>query len=111
MATKTFLAMALSLMILFASGALTMAQDRPGMGGDMAEKRWKELDTNDDGKISLKEQLADCQKRCKDRFNKIDANKDGFITKDEDQAAIKQFREMGRQRMEDKGSRFMQKGD
>ena len=40
---------------------------------------FKDLDTNDDGKISLKELKG----RLKKDFKKIDLNEDGFITKKE----------------------------
>jgi Ca2+-binding EF-hand superfamily protein len=96
--------------LILISGSLVMAQDRPGMGS-MAQKRFEEMDANQDGKISLEEQLASCQKRCKDRFNRIDTNDDGFIDKEEDKAAMSSFMEKGRQRMKDKGSQFMPKGN
>lgn len=64
-------------------------------------KKWEHLDTNKDGKISREE----AQNAEKNRFEKLDKNKDGFITKEE-------MREMHRDhprppRQEGKGERPM----
>ncbi len=47
-------------------------------GREWGEQRWKEADTNKDGKISRDEFRGPPQV-----FDKLDANKDGFLTQDE----------------------------
>jgi Ca2+-binding EF-hand superfamily protein len=51
----------------------------------MRGEHWKKLDTNGDGKISKEE--AKAHPRLAERFDQLDANKDGFLTPDEIQAA------------------------
>ena len=48
-------------------------------GPPSIEKIFKDLDTNEDSKISLKEAKGPLKKD----FDKIDLNEDGFITKEE----------------------------
>ena len=49
-------------------------------------ERWKKLDTNGDGRVSLEEARANAP-RLAERFSQIDTNGDGFITPDELKAA------------------------
>jgi Ca2+-binding EF-hand superfamily protein len=48
-------------------------------GPPSIKQLFKDLDTNEDGKISLKEVKG----RLKKDFKKVDLNEDGFITKEE----------------------------
>lgn len=50
-----------------------------------AEELLKEMDANEDGKLSKKEVKG----RLKKHFDKIDANEDGFLTKEELEKAPK----------------------
>ncbi|MCB0376942.1 MAG: hypothetical protein KDD33_00490 [Bdellovibrionales bacterium] len=49
------------------------------MKKDMWEKAWKDMDTNNDGKLSKKE-FTDFKVA---KFTDMDTNKDGFVTMDE----------------------------
>ena len=53
------------------------------------EKIVDEIDVNKDGKFDLTEFLAHAE----ERFNRIDANSDGYITREEGKAAHKAMRE------------------
>jgi Ca2+-binding EF-hand superfamily protein len=62
-------------------GTITEAEAQAGMralGKERAEARFDAKDTNHDGKLSAEE-----SKMPAERFTRIDANKDGFVTKDE----------------------------
>ncbi|MCI0621925.1 MAG: EF-hand domain-containing protein [Acidobacteria bacterium] len=58
--------------------------DRPGPG---AGERWKQLDQDNDGRISRSE-----WKRDEQAFSRIDSDNDGFLTQDELRNAAKEFR-------------------
>ena len=47
-----------------------------------AEERWKAADTDGDGRLSLAEAQASMP-RMAERFDKFDANKDGYVSRDE----------------------------
>jgi Ca2+-binding EF-hand superfamily protein len=47
-----------------------------------ADERWKAADTDGDGKLSLAEAQASMP-RMAERFQAIDANKDGYVSRDE----------------------------
>ena len=52
-----------------------------------AEERWKKLDQDNDGKISRSE-----WQRNEQAFDRMDADKDGFLTKEELRSAAREFR-------------------
>jgi len=58
------------------------------------KERLEQMDTNKDGQIDLNEYLSHAEKR----FAKLDANGDGFITKQERRKAHKEMRERVRDR-------------
>ncbi|WP_334057403.1 EF-hand domain-containing protein [Polaribacter sp. P097] len=66
-------------------------------GPPTIKKIFKDLDTNEDGKISLKEAKGPL----KQDFKKIDTNKDGFISKEELKKAPKPKRPERPERRED----------
>jgi len=47
-----------------------------------AEERWKAADTDGDGRLSLAEAQASMPQMA-ERFDKFDANKDGYVSRDE----------------------------
>ena len=52
-----------------------------------AEDRWKQLDQDNDGRISRSEWKRDPQ-----AFDRLDANKDGFLAREELRSAAREFR-------------------
>jgi Ca2+-binding EF-hand superfamily protein len=62
-----------------------------------AEERWKKLDQDNDGRISRSE-----WQRNEQAFDRMDADRDGFLTKEERRAAAREF--LGKRR---KGLREM----
>ena len=52
-----------------------------------AEERWKKLDQDNDGRISRSE-----WQRNEQAFDRMDADKDGFLTKEELRLAVREFR-------------------
>ena len=52
-----------------------------------AEERWRKLDQDNDGKISRSEWQRNGQ-----AFDRMDADKDGFLTKEELRSAAREFR-------------------
>ena len=52
-----------------------------------AEERWKQLDQDNDGRISRSE-----WQRNEQAFDRMDADKDGFLTKEELRSAAREFR-------------------
>ncbi|MFY9243291.1 MAG: EF-hand domain-containing protein [Polaribacter sp.] len=77
----------LGLMLL--TSTITFSQERNEeerpKGPPSIKQIFKDLDTNEDGKISLKEVKGPLKKD----FKKIDTNKDGFISKEELEKAPK----------------------
>jgi hypothetical protein len=90
----TFSTCALAIAALLAGHA--MADDNPRSdsprGGIMS------ADTNGDGKVSRAEAEASADKRTAEWFDKLDLNKDGFVTQDE----LKQARETRGAQMREK---------
>jgi len=60
------------------------------------EQRWKELDQDNDGRISRSE-----WQRNEQAFDRLDADKDGFVTKEELRSAAKEFRGKRRSRLQE----------
>ena len=58
------------------------------------------MDTDKDGKISHDEHMAKCEKR----FKMMDTNQDGFLTKEECNKAWGKHKEVMKQKMQQKGS-------
>lgn len=68
--------------MLLATTTVTLAQgnrDRKEQTPPSVEQIFKDFDTNEDGKLSLKEVKGPLKKD----FKKIDANEDGFLSKKE----------------------------
>jgi len=59
-----------------------------------AESMLLRVDTNKDGQVDLNEYLAHAQ----ERFNKLDADANGFVTQDEAKESMKSMREEHRER-------------
>ena len=59
-----------------------------------AEQRFEEIDTDDDGKISKDEFLVNCGQR----FDTLDGNKDGYVTEEEFQEEVAKARETFREK-------------
>ena len=74
------------------AAAMTLALAAPAVAADSAaeqqelEKAFKAADKNGDGKLSRAE-AKDGMPRVAKNFDRIDANKDGFVTLDEINAA------------------------
>ena len=94
MITWSGLAVLVSCLALPAMGAQGTDSDesrpRPRRGDHTrpdAEERWKKLDQDNDGKISRAEWQRNVQ-----AFDRMDADKDGFLTKEELRSAAREFR-------------------
>ena len=76
------------------------AMPRPHRTGDHtradAEERWKQLDQDNDGRISRLE-----WQRNEQTFDRMDADKDGFLTKEEMRSAAREFRRKHRNRLKE----------
>ena len=59
----------------------------PGHRRPNGEQRWKKLDQDNDGRISRSE-----WQRNEPAFDRVDADKDGFVTKEELRSAAREFR-------------------
>lgn len=101
MKTRTLMLIVTAIIMILFVNSNVFAQDQPSPQ-DRFKAMFEERDTDKDGKISLAEQLAECQKRCKERFKRTDVNGDGFITQQEEQEAFKHVRERNKQRMKKK---------
>lgn len=66
----------------------------PGNRRPDTERRWKRLDQDSDGRISRSQWQRNNQ-----AFDRIDGDKDGFITKDELKSAAREFRRRHRSRL------------
>ena len=72
---------------LVIAGCTGMLSAQAGPGRDGGKRGLKSIDKNEDGKVSL-EEFTDAHKaRAEHRFDRIDADADGFLTADELQAA------------------------
>jgi len=73
--------MVLMLASIFTTGQ-SFAQDKTG-GKKPHENKFKELDTNGDGKLSLAEAEKSPKGKLKENFAAIDTNKDSYLDKEE----------------------------
>lgn len=86
-----------TLMALLTAAALTgtvyaeggAAKERPAKERTPKEhgQRFKDSDSNGDGKLSLEEFKAEAAKNIEKRFENADTDKDGFLTREELKAA------------------------
>ena len=65
------------------------------------EKRFDEMDTNQDGKIDRAEYVEYEIKKANERFDVADENRDGFITRKEAERAMKQKQQEVRKKMKE----------
>lgn len=76
------------------------SRPRPHRGGDRtrpdAEERWKKLDQDNDGRISRSEWQHNEQ-----GFDRMDVDKDGFLTKEELRSAARELRGKHRKRLQE----------
>ena len=68
----------------------------PGHRRSDAEQRWKKLDQDNDDRISRSE-----WQRNEQSFDRLDADKDGFVTKEELRSAAREFRGKRRSRLQE----------
>ena len=61
----------------------------------MAKEKFEAIDTDDNGKISKDEYMA----KCGQRFDGLDVDKDGYLTKEEFQEKAAKARESFREKM------------
>lgn len=85
---KTLL-LALPIVLLFSS--LTSIVQAEEASKDK-QAHFKEVDTNNDGKISFEEFKLQHEKHMSERFKKIDTNSDGFIDEAERKSAHEKMR-------------------
>jgi len=76
---KTIGVTALFTIVLMAAGQTSFAQDKPQKERPTFEKLLGDMDANEDGKLSQDEVKG----RLKENFDKVDADSDGFVTKEE----------------------------
>lgn len=82
----------------------------PAIAGDQPRgdaPRMERVDTDGDGRVSRAEADAAADQRTKDWFDKLDLNKDGYVTQDE----TRQARETRRTEMEAKRDEFFKAAD
>lgn len=95
---RLLLAFAVTLVIgLGVAQAQDTTKKPPQRQRKSVEERFKELDTNKDGKLSKEEFMKDVPEARKaareKRFEEMDTNKDGFVTLDEMKAAFEKMKE------------------
>jgi Ca2+-binding EF-hand superfamily protein len=91
-------------MLALLSGNYSFAQ-APSERGERLAAKFDTIDTDNDGKISHDEYMANCE----ERFKLLDTNNDGFLTKEEARGAAAQKREEAKQKaMEKAKMRFDQ---
>jgi hypothetical protein len=91
----------LGMMVLILLGAVTLLGQNyafaKGPHGDMGGKaRFDAMDTDKDGKISKAEHTAKCQ----NRFKAKDTNNDGFLTRDECRKGWDKHKEIMKEKMQ-----------
>lgn len=71
------------IVVLLIGNNYSWAQKEPA-GTDIFQARFNEKDTDGDGKISRNEHMEYSKKRAEKNFTRMDLNKDGFISSEED---------------------------
>jgi hypothetical protein len=91
----------LGMMVLILLGAVTLlghnyALAKGPQGHMWGKEKFDKMDTNKDGKISRDEHMAKCNKR----FEAMDTNNDGFLTRDECGKRWEEKKEMMKEKMQ-----------
>ena len=76
-------------------GSVCISAHAQTVSGERLKTHFKEIDTNNDGKISQDEYLQTYTKR----FKALDTNDDGFLTKEEVQETAAQAKEKVKKRL------------
>ena len=71
------------IVVLLIGSNHSWAQKEPA-SKDVFQARFNEKDTDGDGKISRNEHMERSKKRAEKNFTRMDLNKDGFISSEED---------------------------
>ena len=88
---------------IFFGGGYVLAQDQP-TPRDWMQGRFDAMDTDKDGEISRDEYTTYKQARAEKKFQMLDSNGDGFVTQEEYQEGMRKYKEKKRQRWMQKGS-------
>jgi hypothetical protein len=83
LAGVTLLGIAVTGSMVFAAGDEGKGEKRRGHSKGDHAARMKELDTDGDGKVSLKEFKVSHKKRMNEMFKHMDSNGDGFLSKED----------------------------
>jgi Ca2+-binding EF-hand superfamily protein len=86
--------------VLLIPGSYSIADTASKAAMAAFEKRFDEMDTNQDGKIDRAEYMEYEIKKANERFDVADENQDGFITRKEAERAMKQNQKEMRKKME-----------
>jgi len=91
--TKFKLVFGMCMVVLILGATCSFAQTAADVQAKV-KARFDAMDTNKDGKISKEEFMANCKgANCSQKFDALDANKDGFLTKEEIQQEVAGFKE------------------
>lgn len=77
---------AVGVAVAMSLATLAVAGDRKADRAAMADRMWQELDADKDGRLSKAEADAGKRGHLSTHFAEIDANQDGFVTREEMQA-------------------------
>ena len=72
-----------------------------------AGKMLEKVDANQDGKVDLDEYLAHAQ----ERFNRLDLDANGYVTKEEAQEAMKKMRKEHKERYKEKRKKHLEESE
>jgi len=73
----------LSAALAFIAGSEPAAAQQPSAGGIRSEARFNAMDTDRDGRISRSEFVSAAQARAEKAFARADADGDGYLSKEE----------------------------